>query len=120
MCFLLGFAYWSKQDYLQFVRLNEQFGRDDVEKISQNFNGKTPEEVVAYYDVFWRHCKDLQDYHRVIAQIERGEAKHTSKRALDAKVKQDIPTYLPIYSFIYLFFTIGCQLQNTVPTASTR
>lgn len=88
--FLLGFVNWSKRDYIQFVRLNEKFGRDDVETISQNVEGKTPEQVVAYHEIFWRRCKDLQDYDRVIAQIERGEAKrqrkHTIRRVLDAKV----------------------------------
>lgn len=46
--------------------------------------------MIAYYDTFWRRCKDLQDYDRIIAQIERGEAKrqrkYTIKRVLDAKV----------------------------------
>lgn len=85
-----GFVNWTKRDYIQFVRMNEKFGRDDLDNISKSIDGKTPEQVIAYYEVFWRRCKDLQDYDRVIAQIERGEAKkqrkNTIKRVLDSKV----------------------------------
>jgi hypothetical protein len=40
--------------------------------------------------VFWERCNELQDIERIMAQIERGEAKIqrrvSIKRALDAKV----------------------------------
>lgn len=82
------------------------FGRADVEKISQNFKGKTPKQVVEYHKVFWRRCKELQDYDRITSQIEICEAKrqrkYTIKRALDAKVKQDICSQL-VYSFLLIF-----------------
>lgn len=87
---IVGFVHWSKRDYNQFIRLNEKFGRDDIKSISQNIDGKTPEQVIAYHEVFWRQCKDLQDYDRIIAQIEKGEAKRQRKtkmrKILDAKV----------------------------------
>jgi adenine deaminase len=55
------------------------------------FLGKTPDEVMEYSAVFWERCHELQDIDRIMAQIERGEAKiqrRTSiKKALDAKVK---------------------------------
>jgi len=54
-------------------------------------SGKTPEEVMEYSAIFWERCHELQDIDRIMAQIERGEAKiqrRTSiKRALDTKVK---------------------------------
>lgn len=55
-----------------------------------NFLGKTPEEVRQYSRVFWDRCHELQDIDRIMAQIERGEAKiqrrASIKKALDAKV----------------------------------
>lgn len=52
--------------------------------------GKTPEEVMEYSAVFWERCHELQDIDRIMAQIERGEAKiqrrASIKRALDAKM----------------------------------
>lgn len=40
--------------------------------------------------MFWERCSELQDIERIVAQIERGEAKIqrrvSIKKALDAKV----------------------------------
>jgi hypothetical protein len=47
--------------------------------------------VRAYYEVFWERKEELQDLKKIIAQIERGEAKIqrriSIKKALDAKVQ---------------------------------
>ena len=45
---------------------------------------------MEYSSVFWERCSELQDIERLMAQIERGEAKIqrrvSIKKALDAKV----------------------------------
>ena len=45
---------------------------------------------MEYSSVFWERCNELQDIERIMAQIERGEAKIqrriSIKKALDAKV----------------------------------
>ena len=45
---------------------------------------------MEYSSVFWERCNELQDIERIMAQVERGEAKIqrrvSIKRALDAKV----------------------------------
>lgn len=52
--------------------------------------GKTPQEVIEYSAVFWERCNELTDMDKIMAQIERGEAriqrKISVKKALDAKV----------------------------------
>ena len=44
----------------------------------------------AFLAVFWERCNELQDIERIMAQIERGEARIqrriSIKKALDAKV----------------------------------
>ena len=40
-----GFSNWSKRDFNQFIKANEKYGRDDIESISKEVEGKTPEEV---------------------------------------------------------------------------
>jgi len=40
-----GFSNWTKRDFNQFVKANEKFGRDDIESISKEVEGKTAEEV---------------------------------------------------------------------------
>ncbi|KAL3881052.1 hypothetical protein ACJMK2_033250 [Sinanodonta woodiana] len=85
-----GFTNWSKRDFNQFIKANEKYGRDDLESISREVEGKTPEEVMEYSTVFWERCNELQDIERIMAQIERGEAKIqrriSIKKALDAKM----------------------------------
>ena len=47
-------------------------------------------QVMAYAATFWERCNELTDIERIMAQIERGEAKIqrriSIKKALDAKV----------------------------------
>lgn len=85
-----GFTNWSKRDFNQFIKANEKYGRDDIENIAKDVEGKTPEEVMEYSAVFWERCHELQDIDRIMAQIERGESKiqrrASIKRALDAKM----------------------------------
>ncbi|TPP65404.1 SWI:SNF matrix associated [Fasciola gigantica] len=85
-----GFTNWSKRDFQQFIKANEKHGRDDLEAISMDVEGKTPEEVKRYARVFWTRCNELQDVDKHMAQIERGEAKiqrrAAIKRALDLKM----------------------------------
>lgn len=85
-----GFTTWSKRDFNQFIKANEKYGRDDIENIAKEVEGKTPEEVIEYSSVFWERCHELQDIERIMAQIERGEAKiqrrASIKKALDSKM----------------------------------
>ena len=86
----MGFNSWSKRDFQQFVKANEKYGREDIDSISQEVEGKTGKEVCDYCKVFWERCNELQDIDRILAQIEKGEAniqrRVSIKKALDAKM----------------------------------
>ncbi|GAB6033284.1 SWI/SNF- matrix-associated actin-dependent regulator of chromatin sub A member 5 [Chamberlinius hualienensis] len=85
-----GFTNWTKREFNQFIKANEKYGRDDIESIAREVEGKSPEEVMEYSAVFWERCNELQDIERIMAQIEKGEAKiqrrASIKKALDAKM----------------------------------
>uniref|UniRef100_A0A6I8Q2U5 SWI/SNF-related, matrix-associated, actin-dependent regulator of chromatin, subfamily a, member 1 n=1 Tax=Xenopus tropicalis TaxID=8364 RepID=A0A6I8Q2U5_XENTR len=85
-----GFTNWNKRDFNQFIKANEKYGRDDIDNIAREVEGKTPEEVMDYSGVFWERCNELQDIEKIMAQIERGEARIqrriSIKKALDAKI----------------------------------
>ncbi|TRY89466.1 hypothetical protein DNTS_022271, partial [Danionella cerebrum] len=85
-----GFTNWNKRDFNQFIKANEKCGRDDIDNIAREVDGKTPEEVMEYSAVFWERCNELQDIEKIMAQIERGEARIQRrigiKKALDAKI----------------------------------
>ena len=46
-----GYSNWTKRDFNQFIRLNEKYGRDDIESISGEVQGKSVEEVKDYAKV---------------------------------------------------------------------
>ncbi|KAK6493176.1 SWI/SNF-related matrix-associated actin-dependent regulator of chromatin subfamily A member 5 [Huso huso] len=85
-----GFTIWNKRDFNQFIKANEKWGRDDIENIAREVEGKSPEEVMEYSAVFWERCNELQDIEKIMAQIERGEARIqrriSIKKALDSKI----------------------------------
>ena len=50
-----GFTNWSKRDFNQFIKANEKYGRDDIDSISKDVEGKTPEEVSSCFDLLiWK------------------------------------------------------------------
>lgn len=85
-----GFTNWTRRDFNQFIKANEKFGRDDLEAISTEVEGKTPEEVMEYSNVFWERCTELTDCDRILAQIEKGEQRiqrrQDIKKALETKM----------------------------------
>jgi len=85
-----GFTSWNKRDFNQFIKSCEKYGRDDLNNICKEVEGKSPAEVREYAAVFWERCNELTDIERVMAQIERGEAKIqrriSIKEAMEAKM----------------------------------
>jgi len=46
LCFVFqGFTEWNKRDFNQFIKANEKYGRDDIDKISREVEGKTADDV---------------------------------------------------------------------------
>ncbi|RWS31994.1 SWI/SNF-related matrix-associated actin-dependent regulator of chromatin subfamily A member 5-like isoform X5 [Leptotrombidium deliense] len=85
-----GFTNWTRRDFNQFIKANEKYGRDDVDSIAREVEGKTAEEVMEYSSIFWERCNELTDCDRILAQIEKGEQRiqrrQDIKRALDLKM----------------------------------
>lgn len=59
---LQGFTIWNKRDFNQFIKANEKWGRDDIENIAREVEGKTPEEVMEYSGNCSAFCNRL--FHR--------------------------------------------------------
>ena len=116
-----GFTNWTKRDFNQFIKANEKYGRDDIDNIAKDVEGKTPDEVMQYSSVFWERCHELQDIDRIMAQIDRGEAKiqrrASIKKALDAKVIVHFVLLLSqvlkawTLDLTYRFFLMACHQQ---------
>lgn len=76
---------------------------------------------MEYSAVFWERCHELQDIDRIMAQIERGEAKiqrrASIKKALDAKVRYTFREKLTIAKLIHLFF-VDVKVSRTLSSTT--
>ncbi|CAO3634318.1 unnamed protein product [Cunninghamella blakesleeana] len=69
-----GFSNWGKKDFYSFINACTKYGRNDLENITAEIEGKTFEEVKKYSKVFWSRYKEIAEYERQIAKIEKGES----------------------------------------------
>lgn len=93
-----GFSNWTKRDFGHFVKALEKHGFDNVALILNEVEGKTQIEVDNYYKVFIKRMKELEDYQKILSNIEKGRNKlnrqKNLKGALESKFAQyDYPLY---------------------------
>ncbi|KAM7279539.1 hypothetical protein ACFE04_006673 [Oxalis oulophora] len=88
-----GFSTWSRKDFSAFLRACEKYGRNDVKNIAQEVEGKTEQEVERYAKVFKERYKELNDYDRIIKNIERGEARISRKDEIMKAVGKKLDRY---------------------------
>ncbi|XP_041379818.1 LOW QUALITY PROTEIN: SWI/SNF-related matrix-associated actin-dependent regulator of chromatin subfamily A member 5-like, partial [Gigantopelta aegis] len=85
-----GFSDWSRRDFNQFVKACAEYGRDDLDSICKDVEGKSEDEVRSYAKIFWERKDELQDIDRIMNIIDKGEQKiqrkKDIKKALDAKM----------------------------------
>lgn len=49
-----GFSNWNRRDFNAFVRACEKYGRNALDDIAREVDGKSEEEVRSYAQVFWK------------------------------------------------------------------
>lgn len=88
-----GFSNWTRRDFNAFIRACEKYGRNDIKSIATEIEGKTEEEVERYAAVFKQRYKELNDWDRIIKNIERGEARITRKDEINRALKKKLERY---------------------------
>ncbi|KAK7348209.1 hypothetical protein VNO80_22759 [Phaseolus coccineus] len=88
-----GFSSWSRKDFNAFIRACEKYGRSDIKSIASEMEGKTQEEVERYAKVFKERYKELNDYDRIIKNIERGEARISRKDEIMKAIGKKLDRY---------------------------
>ncbi|KAJ1699435.1 hypothetical protein LUZ63_007947 [Rhynchospora breviuscula] len=88
-----GFSTWTKRDFNTFVRACEKYGRNDIRNIASEMEGKTEEEVCRYAKVFKERYKELNDYDRIIKNIEKGEARISRKEEIMQAIAKKMSRY---------------------------
>ncbi|CAI5991866.1 unnamed protein product [Closterium sp. NIES-64] len=90
---LLGFKSWTRKDFNQFLRLCEKYGRADVASIAAEMEGKTEAEVREYAAVFWERCTELNDWDKILRNIEKGEARIVRREEIMQSVRRKMERY---------------------------
>ncbi|KAI3927898.1 hypothetical protein MKW98_023499 [Papaver atlanticum] len=88
-----GFSSWTRRDFNTFIRACEKYGRSDIKSIAAEMEGKTEEEVQRYAKVFKERYKELNDYDRIIKNIERGEARISRKDEIMKAIGKKMDRY---------------------------
>ncbi|CAL5198834.1 unnamed protein product [Lathyrus oleraceus] len=88
-----GFSSWSRKDFNTFIRACEKYGRNDITSIASEMEGKTEEEVERYAEVFKERYKELNDYDRIIKNIERGESRIARKDEIMKAIGKKLDRY---------------------------
>jgi len=65
----------------QWKSARAQYGRTALAEIAREVDGKTEEEVRAYAKAFWERYKELNEWDKVIKNIERGEQRIQRQKA---------------------------------------
>ncbi|XP_020589471.1 probable chromatin-remodeling complex ATPase chain isoform X1 [Phalaenopsis equestris] len=88
-----GFSTWTRRDFNTFTRACEKYGRNDIKGIASEMEGKTEDEVERYSKVFKERYKELNDYDRIIKNIERGEARISRKDEIMRAIGKKLDRY---------------------------
>ncbi|KAL1539085.1 ISWI chromatin-remodeling complex ATPase CHR11-like isoform X1 [Salvia divinorum] len=88
-----GFSTWSRRDFNSFIRACEKYGRNDIRSIASEMEGKTEEEVERYATVFKERYKELNEFDRIIKNIERGEARISRKDEIMKAIRKKLDRY---------------------------
>ncbi|XP_019450875.1 PREDICTED: ISWI chromatin-remodeling complex ATPase CHR11-like isoform X1 [Lupinus angustifolius] len=88
-----GFSSWTRKDFNTFIRACEKYGRNDIKGIASEMEGKAEEEVERYAKVFKERYKELNDYDRIIKNIERGEARISRKDEIMKAIGKKLDRY---------------------------
>ncbi|MBA0681575.1 hypothetical protein Goari_023371, partial [Gossypium aridum] len=73
--------------------LEEKYGRNDIMSIASEMEGKTEEEVERYAKVFKERYKELNDFDRIIKNIERGEARISRRDEIMKAIGKKLDRY---------------------------
>ncbi|KAI9298836.1 slide-domain-containing protein [Neoconidiobolus thromboides FSU 785] len=71
----------------------EKNGRKNLKVIGQEVEGKKPEEVKAYHKVFWQKYKEINEYEKMIENIERGEERIKKQNEISETINDKVSQY---------------------------
>ncbi|KAM3588764.1 chromatin remodeling complex Adenosinetriphosphatase [Umbelopsis sp. WA50703] len=85
-----GYSNWSKKDFSNFINACARYGRNNIAAIAAEIEGKTGDEVKKYSKTFWSRHKEISDYERHIAKIEKGESELEKQAEIQEQLAEKI------------------------------
>eukprot|EP00923_Selenidium_pygospionis_P045656 GHVN01078873.1.p1 GENE.GHVN01078873.1~~GHVN01078873.1.p1 ORF type:complete len:913 (+),score=165.91 GHVN01078873.1:262-3000(+) len=79
----LGFSDWGRRDFLAFIRGCEMCGRDNIQRIASEVEGKRLHQVIRYAEVFWQRLPELADGEKYLKRIQSGEEAILRRKELE-------------------------------------
>ncbi|CAO3622217.1 unnamed protein product [Cunninghamella blakesleeana] len=103
-----GFVNWSKKDFSTFISACARYGRNNIEQIAKDLEGKILEEVEQYSKTFWERYEELNDYEKYITKIEKGESELDKQNEIQSQLTEKIASLrIPLQQL---------KIQYTQPT----
>ena len=68
-----GHRTWNRKDFYYFIKMAETYGRSAIELYTEGLPNKSEHEIRVYANAFWENYKKIENYHKYIERIERGE-----------------------------------------------
>ncbi|KAI7905668.1 SNF2 family N-terminal domain-containing protein [Cokeromyces recurvatus] len=88
--FTKGFSNWGKKDFAIFINACSKYGRNDLESITNELEGKTLDEVKKYSKVFWSRYKEISDYEKHVSKIEKGESELEKQADIQSQLTEKV------------------------------
>eukprot|EP01025_Chloroclados_australasicus_P061699 TRINITY_DN8110_c3_g1_i2.p1 TRINITY_DN8110_c3_g1~~TRINITY_DN8110_c3_g1_i2.p1 ORF type:complete len:1007 (+),score=121.42 TRINITY_DN8110_c3_g1_i2:328-3021(+) len=88
-----GFSNWNRRDFNAFIRACEKHGRNALNQICHEIEGKTESEVLEYAKAFFTKYKQINEWERYIKQIEKGEEKIVRQEKIMAAITKKMELY---------------------------
>jgi SWI/SNF-related matrix-associated actin-dependent regulator of chromatin subfamily A member 5 len=88
-----GFGNWSKREFINFYKACERHGRDNLEKVAEDMDTKSLEEVTQFADVFFRRYHEVSNGQKIMEQVEKGEQKIRRQQEQVDAIRQKLQQY---------------------------
>lgn len=96
-----GFPEWNKRDFQQFLNGSAKYGRTNYEGISEEVDGKNPDEIAEYAKIFWKKYKTLENWPKHLTVIEDGELRVRQSEQKKELLKKKIGMYrMPLQQMV--------------------
>lgn len=97
-----GFGNWSKRDFNNFYKACERHGRNNLEKVAEEVENKSVDEVKKYAEAFFNRFSEIANGNKIMEQIEKGEQKikrqEEQVNAIKRKLQQCKVRFLASYT----------------------